>query len=273
MIMGGSMSEESIEKKAQRSPNYPMQPLDWAVTTGLKLLEKEGIHAVSPDIIATNLGYKDASNGRARRILANLKAFGILQKAPGSKLAVSQEVRRFKLHPTEADKAILIKQWLKRPLLYSKLFDKYGENLPSDRALVFELVDEHGFVESSAQQAIDVFRASIRYAEQVAGVLSGAKDNDDNGHDDETLDEVEEPEDQVKQSTLGHQQPPARANLPVPPPLEREGVRYPIRLAGGRMAWIDVPDPFYEADKNRLRAQLEVIGTVDEDEAFRENEM
>jgi hypothetical protein len=127
-------------------------------------------------------------------------------------------------------------------------------------------------MESSAQNAIDVFRASIRYAEQVAGVLAAVSENNDGGHD-ESSEEVEEFEDQGKQFVSGHQQPPARSNSSPPPPPVREGVRYPIRLAGGRMAWIDVPDPFYEADKNRLRAQLEIIGTVDEDEAFRENEM
>lgn len=268
------MTEPQTSRRVQRSPNYPLQSLDWAVETGLKLLDKEGTHAVSPDIIASNLNYKDATNGRAKRILANLKAFGILQKAAGGKLAVSPDVRRFKLHPVEADKAIIVQQWLRKPLLYSKLFDKYGDNLPSDRALVFELVDEHGFIEASAQSAIDVFRASIKYAEQFAGA-AGANQSEYES-DDEGVEEDEEippppPAQPTAQQLPVHPQPtPSVANSQ---PQPREGVRYPIRLAGGRMAWIEVPDPFYEADKSRLKAQLEIIGTVDEDEAFLENEL
>ncbi|TCT21186.1 hypothetical protein [Thiobaca trueperi] len=41
-------------------------------------------------------------------------------------------------------------------------------------------------------------------------------------------------------------------------------VRYPIRLIGGRMAWVEVPDLFYEADKKKLQAQIAIIGTVND---------
>lgn len=261
------MADETVAKRAHRSPNYPLQPLEWAVETGLKLLEKEGVNAVPADVIASHLGYKDATNGRALRVLANLKTFGIVQKVAGGKLAVSKEVQRFKLHPNDADRAALIHQWLKKPLLFSKLIEKYDGNLPSDRALVFELVDEYGFLEPAAQSAIEVFRASLHYAERFS-----AATKDDVAHEDVVEDELQGIEDAV---TPQAKQPPAPAPSQLgnafqlsPVPAVREGVRYPIRLAGGRMAWIDVPDPFYEADKKRLQAQLEIIGTVDEDNEF-----
>ena len=94
---------EQVKKRAQRSPNYPIQPLEWAVETALTLLQKEGLHAVPADIVARNLGYKDASNGKARRILANLKAFGVIDKASGGKLVISQDVQRYKLIPTDEE--------------------------------------------------------------------------------------------------------------------------------------------------------------------------
>ncbi|WP_216725668.1 hypothetical protein [Thiorhodococcus drewsii] len=261
------MAGETATKRARRSPNYPQQPLNWAVETGLKLLDKEGVHAVPPDVVAANLGYKDANNGSAARVLANLKAFGIIQKAPGGKLVVSKDVQRFKLHPADADRAALIHQWLNKPLLFSKLLEKYDGNLPSDRALVFELVDEHGFLESAAQSAIEVFRASLKYAEQFsAGVTNDVAQED----------AVEDEHQEIEVAVAA---PPKRSSVPapvhvgstshsVPVAAVREGVRYPIRLAGGRMAWIEVPDPFYEADKKRLEAQLAIIGTVDEDNEF-----
>jgi hypothetical protein len=278
------MTEDS-ERRAQRSPNYPMQGLEWAIDVGLKLLDKEGLHPVVPDIIATNLGYKDASNGRVRRVLANLKAFGILQKATGFKLAVSPDVRKFKLTPNEGDKAIFVGHWLKKPLLYSKLLDKYGDNLPSDKALVFELVDEHHFMESAARAAIDVFRASLSYAAKYSGALQVSAEEPDDLFDED----VESDEEYSSPVTVANVQVllPV-ATTPVHPPTQQlktispalppqapvgDGVRYPIRLVGGRMAWIEVPDPFYEVDKVRLKAQLEIIGTYDEDKAFEEQEM
>lgn len=275
------MSEDTV-RRVQRSPNYPSQGLEWAIDAGLKLLDKEGLHPVVPDIIATNLGYKDASNGRVKRVLANLKAFGILQKASGTKLAVAPELRKFKLTPNEADKAVFVGHWLKKPALYSKLLLKYNDNLPSDKALIFELVDEHHFLEGAARAAIEVFRASLSYAEAYSGALEvSAEESDDDFLDD---DEMEEGDDSIPGNLMQAQSPqvaPIQQVLNVaqtPKPLQSqssvsEGVRYPIRLAGGRMAWIEVPDPFYEADKSRLKAQLDIIGTFDEDKAFEELEM
>lgn len=263
------MADEIAAKKQHRSPNYPLQSLEWAVETGLKLLEKEGVHAVPADVIASHLGYKDATNGRALRILANLKTFGIVQKVAGGKLAVSKEVQRFKLHPNDADRAVLIHQWLKKPLLFSKLLEKYDDHLPSDRALVFELVDEHGFLETAAQSAIEVFRASLHYAERFSATTKDDAVQEDVAEDEpQGIEVVIAPEAKQPPVPTPSQSGIGNANLSAPVPAVREGVRYPIRLAGGRMAWIEVPDPFYEADKKRLQAQLAIIGTVDEDNEF-----
>lgn len=267
------MADETTTKRAHRSPNYPQQSLDWAVETGLKLLDKEGVHAVPPDVVAVNLGYKDATNGRAARVLANLKAFGILQKAPGGKLAVSKDVQRFKLHPADADRAALINQWLKKPLLFSKLLEKYDGNLPSDRALVFELVDEHGFLEPAAQSAIEVFRASLKYAEQFSAGLAIDVPLEDSAEDEHQEIEVAVAAPPKHPSVPAPVQHGGSTSHSAPVSAVREGVRYPIRLAGGRMAWIEVPDPFYEADKKRLQAQLAIIGTVDEDNEFEDLNM
>jgi hypothetical protein len=33
----------------------------------------------------------------------------------------------------------------------------------------------------------------------------------------------------------------------------------PIRLSGGRKAWLNIPTPFYESDKARIKAQIDVL--------------
>lgn len=252
-----------VKKRAPRSPNYPQQALEWAVNSGLALLEQEKLHSVPVDIIAQNLGYKDAKNGKARRVLANLKAFGILKKAAGGKVAVSQDVQRYKLSPSEQDKVTYLKQWVRSPLLYSRLLEKYPDGLPSDAVLIFELVDEHGFNEDAAQKAIDVFRESLRFVESKAGNLSDQYDDEDSLEEEDDALEEKEGNGEVHNAS-----PLLKKNNPPPPPPTSGTVRYPVRLAGGRMAYIDVPDPFYEKDKDKLKAQLEVIGTVDEDNDF-----
>lgn len=253
---------DQVRRRATRSPNYPQQSLEWAVSCGLSLLEKEKLHPVPVDIVAQNLGYKDANNGKARRVLANLKAFGILEKASGGKLAVSQDVQRYKLAPLAEDRAAYLQEWLRRPSLYAKLLDKYPQELPSNKVLIFELVDDFGFSEDGAQKAIEVFLDSLRFVDSSLPEGEGEDASADEGFEDEASD-LEPNEQQGTTGKRVDQSPPE-------PRLNQESncVRYPVRLAGGRMAYIDVPDPFFEVDKGKLKAQLEVIGTVDEDNEF-----
>lgn len=40
--------------------------------------------------------------------------------------------------------------------------------------------------------------------------------------------------------------------------------RIPVRLQGGRRAWLWIPTVFYESDKQRLKAQIDLLLTEDE---------
>jgi hypothetical protein len=256
----------NIKKPTHRSPNYPLKPLDWAVQTALGLLHKEGKHAVPVDIVAQNLGYKDATNGKVRRILANLKAFGVLDKAAGGKLAVSPDVARYKIMPTEDGKKAILEQWLRKPAIFAKLLDKYDHDLPSDNVLLFELVDEYGFTEQAAANLISVFKASLSF------VLMNESENGAMIENDEVQDSDEEEFVQPPKtiaSSVKITEPHSESTQ-----IESDStVRYPVRLAGGRMAWIITPEPFFEADKKKLLAQIGVIGTEDEDYDFGDTDM
>lgn len=113
------------------------------------------------------------------------------------------------------------------------------------------------------------------YVEKMTGGVSSAEEDDQ----EEDFDEQSQQPDSSVQIASAQSTPEANVaaqQRPLPPQPQSthsEGVRYPIRLAGGRMAWIEVPDPFYEADKKRLQAQLAIIGTVDEDNEFEELNM
>jgi hypothetical protein len=37
-----------------------------------------------------------------------------------------------------------------------------------------------------------------------------------------------------------------------------------VRLDQSRRAWLEIPTPFYEADKKRLKAQIDLLLTDDE---------
>jgi len=251
---------DTPKKRVARSPNYPMLPLEWAVSTALSLMERESLHAVPADIFARHLGYKDATNGKVRRVLANLKAFGVLERASNGKLSVSKDIQRYKLLPNESDRHVYLSQWLRSPLLFQKLLEKYPDDLPSDAVLLFELVDEHGFSEQGAEKAIEVFRASVDFASKHQGQKEIQPDELDDFKGDESVSPIEP----VAAPTRLEDFSPMRSAV-VPTPPSHESIRYPVRLAGGRMAYIDVPTPFREIDKKKLQAQIEIIGTDDED--------
>ncbi|MNR68298.1 hypothetical protein D3C85_1927750 [compost metagenome] len=42
--------------------------------------------------------------------------------------------------------------------------------------------------------------------------------------------------------------------------------RIPVRLSGGRRAWLVIPQVFFEADKKRLKAQIDLLLTEDDEE-------
>ena len=42
----------------------------------------------------------------------------------------------------------------------------------------------------------------------------------------------------------------------------------PVRLTGGRRAWLVIPQQFFEADKARLRAQIDLLLTVEQEQAM-----
>ena len=42
--------------------------------------------------------------------------------------------------------------------------------------------------------------------------------------------------------------------------------RIPVRLPGGRRAWLFIPSPFFSGDKARLKAQIDLLLTADEEE-------
>jgi len=40
----------------------------------------------------------------------------------------------------------------------------------------------------------------------------------------------------------------------------------PVRLSGGRRAWLEIPSPFFVAGKRRLKAQIDLLLADDDDD-------
>lgn len=96
--------------------------------------------------------------------------------------------------------------------------------------------------------------------------------------DDRTLNEPPAPEaidayDPTAAQLLGTESAPASvarnvtSSAPlVPKDVNDEGDQIPVRLPGGRRAWLIIPTPFFDADKARLKAQIDLLLTQDEED-------
>lgn len=250
-----------IRKKSPRAPSFS---LGEALDRIMKVYERERLHPAPTELVAQHLGYKSANNGRALSALASLRYFGLLERPKEGALSVSKDVEAFKFAPDEKFKRSLMLKFLRSPALYSELLDKYESGLPSDANLRFELI-QRGFMPAAAESALAVFKESIAFADYYSA---------------ESSDEIEEQvsidsPDDVPKSEFDLQ-PQSEPAFPVIPSasIVRQGEvedvdsdRIPVRLPGGRRAWLIIPSPFYAADKARLKAQIDLLLTLEDEES------
>lgn len=246
----------------KKSPRAPSMPLNEALERVMKIYDRERLHPATTDIISQHLGYKSANSGSALSTLASLRYFGLLDRPKEGMLAVAKEVEAYKFAPDTKLKRSLLLGFLGRPTLYSDLLNKYSSGLPSDANLKYELI-QRGFAPQAAESALIVFKESVDFSnyfnyEADDGV---AEDTDENFQ--ESLSELVATRPAVEKSV------PSTPSLSQPAQISREDTeldRIPVRLPGGRRAWLFVPTPFYDADKARLKAQIDLLLTLEDEE-------
>ncbi len=255
--------EANIKK---RSPRAPGVALNEALDRVFQIYEAERLHPAPTDVVAQALGYKNANNGAALTLLASLRYLGLLSRPKDGFLVVTKEVEAYKFAPDEAMKHSLLIGFLRRPQLYAELLERYSSGLPSDANLKFELI-QRGFAPNTAETALTVFRKSVEFAGYFDGASNPILENVSIDSDVETSGpQAESIEKQVVEIKAADH----LSEQPVQSPSEPINVdKIPVRLSGRRRAWLHIPIPFYEADKSRLKAQIDLLMT-EEDELDRE---
>jgi len=248
-----------------RSPRAPSVDLEESLRKAQKLYEKEGKHAIPADLAVKHLGYSGINNGSAARALASLKFFGLVDSNNKGDVAASRDVEDYVHTPDEKEKQNLLIRWLRAPKIYAELLDEYSERLPSEQAIRYRLI-KMGFLPPAADDAMKTFKASVdfaRYFERQTGSPAMIEDGLDTS--DVQAEELDRrgaliPERAAIRNLPVVEYRPANPVLP-----QAEVDRIPVRLSGGRKAAIEVPTPLYEADKEILRRQIDLLFTDDED--------
>lgn len=258
-------SSESIRKKSPRAPSIS---LDEALDRTLKVYDKERLSPAPSDVVAQGMGYKDANNGRALSTIASVRYYGLMERHSDGRLGVSKDVESYKYAPSEDMRRAYLRRFVATPALFTELLERYASGLPSDGNLRYELI-QRGFLPATAESLVGILRRSFDFARV---------------YDEEPQDLIApEPEYEVDDSaTLASVVPVVAASPAAIAPAQVLGRsqssfvegddsiveghdRIPVRLPGGRRAWLLIPPLFREADKQRLKAQIDLLLTEDED--------
>ncbi len=237
----------------KRSPNAPTLPLGDALERAIKVYEREQQHPAPTDVVAQNIGYKSANSGAALTAIAALRSYGLLKKMGAGKLAVDGDVQSYHYAPDQDMKQELLIKWIKSPAVFSHLLDKYEGSLPSDSTIRFDLIQE-GFKPGKAEAVLKSFKKSVEFA---------------NYYQNQQIEYVEDDISEV--NGLPERSEPQRGGADEPKSIASHNDvnvdRIPVRLDAKRRAWLEIPAPFYEADKERIKAQIDLLLTdTEEDE-------
>lgn len=236
----------------KKSPRAPSMPLDEALDRAIKAYDRDRLHPAPSEVFAQNIGYKSANSGAAISAIASLRYFGLVERPSDGMLAITKSVESYKFAPDESMRQARLLEFVRQPALYDELLTKYDLGLPSDANLRYELI-QRGFAPAAAESALLSFKRSVDFV--------GYFDRSDRAP-------VLATEVQSKQSDLQELTtavPTAVfANRDTPALLEGED-RIPIRLPGGRRAWLVIPTPFYEADKDRIKAHIDLLLTQEDE--------
>lgn len=244
----------------KKSPRAPSIGLGDAVEKATRVYEKERRHPAPPHVVAQHLGYKDANNGAALTTLAGLGYYGLVDRTKEGLIVVTKDLETYLFAPSEETKKEIAARWLKTPAVFAELIDKYGTALPSDGTLKFDFI-QRGFIPQKADSCVSALRKSVEFAkfyESPAPSYAIVEEEEAR---------TEEKEDEEPLALPPQPQPTAlnvhTSAITADKPAGTD--RIPVRLSGGRRAWIEVPTPFFSADKERLKAQIDLLLADDED--------
>jgi len=241
----------------QRSQRAPSIDLGEAVEKARALYAKQRLNAGPTEVVAQHMGYKNANNGAAVQVIASLRYYGLIERPQDGMLAVTKDVEEFQYVPSDQARQGILRRWLTAPPVFSQLLVKYEAGLPADQNLRFDLI-QLGFSPNAAEALIPVFRRSVDYAGYFA-------------HQPEVDGESVPGDKPLAQEAAGSPalreptQAPTRSNEQLPIGSDSALDQIPVRLPGGRRAWLAIPSPFFTADKVRLKAQIDLLLTDDEE--------
>ncbi|HKV56288.1 MAG TPA: hypothetical protein VJN94_16765 [Candidatus Binataceae bacterium] len=216
----------------------------------MKIYAQDRRHPIPMELAAQHLGYKGANSGTAVKALASIRYFGLLGRPKEGLFAIEKDVEDYNFAPDPEHKAQLIRKWLLTPPVFAEVLGRFPDGLPSDAALRFALI-QGGFLPKGADALVRVLKDSVEFARYYDHPASAAPVS-------------------PTEAAAGDAGPGSADSMrgeapstPVSAPGAPGADRIPVRLSGGRRAFLEIPSPFYEADKQRLKNQIDLLLSED----------
>lgn len=265
-----------MDSKGKRkvSPRAPSIALEEAITRVGRMYKAENRHAAPLEVALKHIGY-NSKNGASLQAVASLGYWGLVERTKDGGLVVTKAFEQFEFTPNEAHKHELLLGFLRKPALFADMLEQYQHQLPSDATLRYDLI-QRGFNPASAMNCVGVFKRSVEFARYFETNLSSKQNDevesegDDTGSDESDRDYEAAPSTvDVRTPTKTGESSPAVPTAASVPATELD--RILVRLAPGRTAWLEIPVPFYSADKKRLKRHIDLLLTFDEEDIEEEN--
>jgi hypothetical protein len=158
---------EKAKRKVHRSPGYPVFDLAEAIQKADAVYKAEKRTATTPEVIASHMGYSQATGPGGRSVSA-LRQYGLIEESSGQYRIsdLGYTLIHFDHGSDEWRSAVV--EAAKRPILFRELAEKYQNDVPSDATLRNELLNR-GFNPSAVSDVITIFRNTMSLAEQAGG--------------------------------------------------------------------------------------------------------
>ena len=172
-----------------RSPNYPMMSLEAAIKDIKKINDVAGLKHMTGLEILNVLGYKSLS-GASRSRFSALKKFDLVE-GDYDQAKISELGIRILFPEDDESKLSDLRIAALQPELFSRVFEKFGSDLPSEGVLKNWLVRELKFNQQKVSKFIESLQSTFEFAK------IGSED-DSNLETDESAPPVEDSHDSIR---------------------------------------------------------------------------
>jgi len=175
-------TKNSQKKAKDRSPNYPGIDLGTALEKARILREKEGKQYAPVEAALHHWGYVPKSSGGLVTLSA-LKKFGLTDergKGTSREIKLSELALRILLDDREdsLERMQAMQEAALNPVIHRKLWDDYGDELPSHQTLLLKLRKDEGFTDNAAEDLINEFERTIELAKlKKSDIISGHEED------------------------------------------------------------------------------------------------